>query len=302
MTRILTYTMTDEMTDFENKITIGDFLKKKGYSHPVMVQLKKTNEGIKRNGIWAYVNERLYSGDTLTITLEEKEEKSSAIPVELEFSVLYEDEDLIAINKPANMPVHPSMNNYENTLANALAWYNQQAGISYPFRCLNRLDRDTTGLTIIAKNALSAGILSRQIATSQIHRSYCAICQGLVPESGTINAPIARKEGSTIERQVDFDHGETAITHYKRIAYDPKKNLSFVRLTLETGRTHQIRVHMKHLGFPLIGDFLYNPDDTWIKRQALHAEHLEFVHPITNKPMQLEAPLPEDLKSLFPSF
>ena len=297
MTRILTY----RITDIENGIRVGDFLKKRGYSHPVLVQLKKTKEGIKRNGIWAYVTEKLYCGDILTITLEEKEEKNTATPVKLEFSVLYEDEDLIAINKPANMPVHPSMNNYENTLANALAWYNEQSGISYPFRCMNRLDRDTTGLTNIAKNALSAGILSRHIATRQIHRSYYAICQGLVPESGTINAPIARKDGSTIERQVDFELGETAITHFKRLAYDAEKNLSFILLTLETGRTHQIRVHMKHLGYPLIGDFLYNPDYTWIKRQALHAAFLEFVHPVTKESIRLEAPLPEDLKSLFPS-
>ena len=297
MTRILTYKITDSY----NGITIGDFLKKNGYSHPVLVQLKKTEKGIKRNDIWAYVTEKLYSGDTLTITLEEKEEKTTAVAVQLDFGIVYEDEDIIVINKPANMPVHPSMNNYENTLANALAWYNEQSGIFYPFRCLNRLDRDTTGLTIISKNALSAGILSRQVAERQIHRGYCAICQGLVPEKGTINAPIARKADSTIERQVDFDRGETAITHYKRIAYDPIKDLSFVSLSLETGRTHQIRVHMKYLGHPLIGDFLYNPDVTWIKRQALHAASLEFVHPITQKVMQLEAPLPEDLQSLFPS-
>lgn len=298
MTRILTY----EITNLENENTIGDFLKKKGYSHPVLVQLKKTQEGIKRNGVWAYVTEKLTAGDILTITLEEKEEKSTAPPVKLDFTVLYEDEDLIAISKPANMPVHPSMNNYDNTLANALAWYNENNGISYPFRCLNRLDRDTTGLTIIAKNALSAGIFSRQISSGNIHRSYYAICQGLVPDSGTINAPIARKDGSTIERQVDLELGETAITHYKRLTYDAEKNVSFVLLTLETGRTHQIRVHMKYLGYPLIGDFLYNPDYTWIKRQALHAAVLEFVHPVTNEFLRLEAPLPEDLKSLFPSF
>lgn len=298
MTRILIYNITNS----ENGITIGDFLKKKGYSHPVLVQLKKTRDGIKRNGIWAYVTERLVSGDILTITLEEKEEKNTAVPVRLDFSIIYEDEDIIVINKPAHMPVHPSMNNYENTLANALAWRNRQMGISYPFRCLNRLDRDTTGLTIIAKHALSAGILSRQISTRQIHRSYYAICQGVVPEKGTIDAPIARKDGSTIERQVDFKLGETAITHYKRITYNPEKDLSMVLLSLETGRTHQIRVHMKYLGFPLIGDFLYYPDYTWITRQALHAAILEFNHPITQKPMRLEAPLPEDLKSLFPSF
>lgn len=298
MRRILTY----QITTSENGITIGDYLKKKGYSHPVLVQLKRTQEGIKRNGVWAYVTEKLASGDTLTTILEEKEEKNTAIPVELKFEIIYEDEDIIVINKPANMPVHPSMNHYENTLANALAWYNEKNSISYPFRCMNRLDRDTTGLTIISKNALSAAILSRQISTHQIHRSYYAICQGHVPDKGTINAPIARKNGSTIERQVNFTQGETAITHYTRVAYDPMKDLSLVLLSLETGRTHQIRVHMKHLGYPLIGDFLYNPDYNWIKRQALHAAFLEFLHPISQKPMRLEAPMPEDLKSLFPSF
>lgn len=297
MTRIIEYIIEPS----EEGTSIGDFLKKKGYSHPVLVQLKKTQEGIQKNGVWAYVTEKLASGDHLCVKLEEKEEKNTAVPVKLDFAVIYEDEDIIVVNKSADMPIHPSMNNYENTLANALAWYNETSGVFFPFRCINRLDRDTTGLTIIAKNALSAGILSRQVSCRQIHRSYYAICQGQVPLNGTISAPIARKEASTIERQVDFENGETAITHYERISYDPQKDLSFVKLSLETGRTHQIRVHMKYLGYPLIGDFLYNPDFTYIKRQALHAAILEFVHPVTQKLMQLEAPLPEDLKSLFPS-
>ena len=194
------------------------------------------------------------------------------------------------------MPIHPSMNNYGNTLANAVMWHFAQQKIPYTFRCINRLDRDTTGLTILAKNMLSAGILSNQMQKRQICKEYRAICTGIVPDAGTICAPIARAAESTIERCVDFEHGEAAVTHYELEKTDGI--LSLVKLTLETGRTHQIRVHMKYAGHPLIGDFLYNPEDTTMNRQALHCCRLKFVHPITGKEMVFEAPLPEDMKKI----
>ena len=223
MERKISYTITNE---FHNK-TIEQFLKAQEYPHQAIVQLKKTQEGILRNGIWAYVNERLCEGDILTLHLVEEETESSIQPVYVPLDIVYEDDDLLVLNKPANMPIHPSMNHYEGTLANGLMHYFQEQGEPFTFRCINRLDRDTSGLTIVAKHLLSAGILSRQVSKREIKRTYRAICQGKVADSGTIDAPIARAHNSTIERCVNFETGERAVTHYTRIAYDVEKGFVF---------------------------------------------------------------------------
>lgn len=295
MTRILNYPITSS----EDAMTILHFLKKQGYSHQILVNLKKTTEGILLNGVWARVNDRLSSGDLLTIQLVETEASSDILPVAYPLSICYEDEDILVIDKPSHMPIHPSMGNHDNTLANAVCCYMQKED-SFTFRCVNRLDKDTTGLTIIAKHALSAAVLNNQIVNRQIHRTYLAICEGEVPATGTIAAPLARLCDSTIERCVDIENGERAVTHYTTLQYDPAKDLSLVKLQLETGRTHQIRVHMKYIGHPLIGDFLYHPNYDHIHRQALHSYQLKFMHPITNQPLCLQAPLPADMKCLFP--
>ena len=294
MKRQLRYTITEK--DRDN--TIEFFLKNKGFSHHVMVQLKRTENGIMRNGIWSYTNERLKEGDVLDLNLVENGLSSDIEPVKLDFRIVYEDEDILVVDKPAGMPVHPSINNHDNTLANALLYYFSSRGESFVFRCINRLDRDTTGLTIIAKHSLSAGILGQMVAARQIKRTYMAIVDGLTEASGTIDAPIARRDNSTIERCVDFVKGERAVTHYKRLSYSEEKDLSLIELKLETGRTHQIRVHMKHIGHPLIGDFLYNPDYKYIGRQALHSAELSFVHPITHEKMHFTAPLHGDMKCI----
>lgn len=280
--------------------TVELFLKEQGFSHHLLIHLKKTKESIIRDGVWLYMRDELHTGDCLTVTLTESETISDFPAVPLSFSVFYEDEDILIVNKPPHMPTHPSMQNYDNTLANAVLWYQKSKGESYPFRCMNRLDKDTTGLTIIAKHALSAAILSSSIKKREIKREYLAIVTGETEESGTIDAPIARKEGSILERRVDFANGERAVTHYKRLAC--QNGLSLLLLSLETGRTHQIRVHMKYIGHPLIGDFLYYPDFSRIKRQALHAYRLSFVHPIKKEPILISAPLPFDMVSLFPEY
>lgn len=296
MERNLEYIITNE---FHNK-TIEQFLKAQKFPHQAIVQLKKTEEGILLNDVWAYVNQKLADGDILKLHLVEEESTSSIEALYVPLDIVYEDEDLLVINKPANMPVHPSMNHHEGTLANGLMYYFKEKGELFTFRAVNRLDRDTSGLTLVAKHLLSGGILSRQISTKSVRRSYQAICQGKLPESGTIDAPIARAAESTIERCVDFENGEHAVTHFRRLAYDTEKNVSLAELHLETGRTHQIRVHLKHIGHPIIGDFLYNPDYTFCHRQALHSATLTFTHPITKKEMHFTSPLPEDLKCIFP--
>lgn len=165
------------------------------------------------------------------------------------------------------------------------------------FRCSNRLDRDTSGLTVISKHLVSASIMADMTKKRLVHREYLSIVKGdLTPPAVTITAPLSRKEGSIIERTVDFDHGEEAITHYKLVKKE--NGHSLVSLQLETGRTHQIRIHMKYLGYPLIGDYLYNPDMEHITRQALHSYHMEFPHPITGQKMTFTAPLPSDMSAI----
>lgn len=298
MQRIIAYTISKEQAN----TSISTFLKEHGYSHQVIVNLKKTPQGIQKNGVWAYVTETLCAGDVLTVCLAAEASNPSILPAPVTFSVCWEDEDILAVNKPAFLPIHPSMNHHEHTLANEVQQYAIEQGDAYPYRCVNRLDRDTTGLTLIAKHLLSSCVLGAQVRTHALRRTYLAICQGKIPESGTIDEKIARVDGSTIERCVDPLHGETAITHFWRLDYRSDLQISLVKLQLETGRTHQIRVHMKHIGHPLIGDFLYNPDHRYIQRQALHSWKLDFTHPITQKEMHLCAPLPNDLQLLFPTF
>lgn len=292
MTRTLEYKITEDSPSMK----IGDFLKKEGFSRQCIIALKKQENGILLNGIWSYVNTTLSVGDTLTLTLTEEDSSAKIPPIDLPLHILYEDEDILVLNKPADMPIHPSLNNYENTLANAVAYYYDQKNIPFVFRCINRLDRDTTGVTMLAKNPFSAGILSEMVRNREIHREYLAIAHGIFDEKeGTIDAPIGRKDGSTIEREINFKTGEKAVTHYTVLKENTDFNCSQIKLCLETGRTHQIRVHMKHLGHPLLGDFLYNPDMTYIKRQALHSYSLSFNHPITKKPMHFTAPVPSDM-------
>ena len=292
MTRILEYTITEQFAS----MTIGAYLKSLGFSRQCIITLKKQEKGILLNGIWAYVNNTLSLGDKLTLTLCEEETSEKIPPINLPPHILYEDEDILVLNKPADMPIHPSLNNYENTLANAVAYYYEQQNIPFVFRCINRLDRDTTGVTMLAKNPFSAGILSEMVRNREIHREYLAIASGIFSEKeGIVDAPIGRKEGSTIEREINYETGETAITHYEVLKENSLLNCSQIRLWLETGRTHQIRVHMKHLNHPLLGDFLYNPDMKHIKRQALHSHSLSFNHPITKEPMHFIAPVPDDM-------
>jgi len=282
--------------------TIKYFLKAKGYSSGNLIELKKYPSGILINGETAHVNQLLCMGDLLTINIIDGNSSGKINPVKLPLDIVYEDEDLIVINKPAGMPIHPSANNYDTSVANALAWYFHKQGIPFVFRCINRLDKDTSGLTIVAKHFVSAGILSGMVAEKAttpigIRREYLAIVRGsLTPPSGTIDVPIGRKEGSVIERMVDFKNGEQAATHYQLL--EESNGHSLISLQLETGRTHQIRIHMKHIGFPLIGDYLYNPDREFIVRQALHSHRLTFRHPITNEVMTFTAPLPTDMQAV----
>lgn len=292
MKRTINYSIPTEY----NGCTLLSFLKVQQYSSPIITHLKRTENGILLNGEWARVRDILHTGDNLTINLIETTSSENIVPAKLPLNIIYEDEDILVINKSSNMPIHPSQGNYDNTLANAVAHYFYQKGESFTYRCINRLDRDTTGLLILAKHMLSASILSNMVQNHEIHREYLAVATGTVDPEGTIIAPIGRVDGSTIERQVDTERGEYACTNYKTLL--AKNGYSLVLLQLETGRTHQIRVHMKHIGHPLPGDFLYNPDYSIINRQALHSHKLSFKHPITLENMEFVADLPDDMKHI----
>lgn len=293
MERIFEY----DIDDASDGMRIGDFLRKKGYSRNILKHLKETEHGILRNGTETFTTVELKKGDRLAVRLLEQTGSGAITPAPLPFGIVYEDADLLVVNKPADMPIHPSFQNHGNTLADALAWHYQEQGEPFVYRCINRLDRDTTGLLIVAKHMLSASLLSGMVGRREIHREYLAIVRGVPPESGTIDAPIGRKEGSAILREVCFDHGEPAVTHYTRLAV--RDGFSLLSLRLESGRTHQIRVHMGYLGYPLIGDYLYYPDYSRISRQALHSHRLSFLHPITGEPMDFTAPLPPDMERAF---
>ena len=294
MDRFFRYIIEEEQSNQR----ISSFLMERGFSAKNLKDLKKQERSILRNGVWAYVNEVLNAGDVLEVMVKEPESSGNIVPVLLPLDIVYEDEDILIVNKPGNMPTHPSQNHYEDTLANAVMYYYAGKDEDFVFRCLNRLDRETSGLTLIAKNMISGAMLSRMIREREIEKEYIALVEGMIPERGTVDKPIGRVEGSTIERRVDERNGESAVTHYTRMNYDEERNVSTVRLWLESGRTHQIRVHMAFIGHPLLGDGIYNPSNHQTKRQALHCARLAFLHPVTKKQMVFEQIPPEDM-SLF---
>ena len=277
-------------------LRVEQFLRRKRYSGQNLSEIKRMPKSILVNGVHYYMRQELSKGDHLQVRICETQDAAEPDiePENIPLDILYEDEDLLVLNKPAGMPIHPSLNNYTNSMANALAYYFQSQGKPFIFRCCNRLDRDTSGLTIVSKHLVSGSILSDMTKYREVHREYLAIARGSVtPSEGTIQAPLGRKEGTIIERTVDWEHGEDAVTHYKVVK--EANGHSLVSLRLETGRTHQIRIHMKYLGYPLIGDYLYNPDMEYMTRQALHSHHMEFTHPITGEHMSFTASLPEDM-------
>lgn len=293
MNRIFHY----QITENEQGTTVLDFLRKKGFSRHILSSMKADKEALTRNGQRIGGREQLLAGDHFRVRLLETVDSDGIVPVSMPLSILYEDEDILVINKPADMPVHPSIGNYTNTLANGVAAYLDAKDEHSPFRCINRLDRDTSGALILAKNAFSAAVLSTQMRNCQIRRTYLAVVEGITPPNGTISAPISRVDDSVIERHVDFLRGEPAVTHYERL--EVKNEHSLLEIHLETGRTHQIRVHMGYIGHPLPADYLYHPVYDCFNRQPLHSLQLEFRHPVTDKPMCLLAPVSEDMCNAF---
>ena len=266
--------------------TVQVFLRQRcGLSWRTVVRLKHNPGGITVNGEQRRSIDRVFAGEELKLCFPE-----DAVRIEgadLPLSVVYEDESVLVVDKPAYLAVHPSAGKPEPTLANAVVGYYQRQGQSLSFRPTNRLDRNTSGLLLAAKNAHVAFALAHKV-----EKAYLAIVLGELRGEGTVNQPIRIKEGCCITREVG-EGGKDSITHYEALATDG--NVTLVRLRLETGRTHQIRVHMAWLGHPLAGDTMYGTDEAVMPRHALHCAEMIFEHPLTGKQIHLHSTLPNDM-------
>ena len=264
-------------------------------SDRLLLKLKNLNK-IYLNGNVTSVNHPVLENDLIECYLDYEEDNSNIVPTEMPLNIIYEDEAYIVVNKPAGIPVHPSMDHYTDSLSNGIAFYFNQIGLKKKIRPVNRLDKDTSGIVIFAKNEYIQECLVRQMKSKEFIKRYIAVVNGNLDNlEGTINAPIARKEGSIIERCVS-ETGDIAITHYKVLKR--KTDFDIVECILETGRTHQIRVHFAYLGHSLLSDTLYGTSSSLINRQALHAYEVEFTHPLSKKKVKYIANIPEDLNKL----
>ena len=281
--------------------TLKDVLKKEfNISDRLILKLKETNS-LYINNINAKINDLISINDIIKINLDFSEDtNNNIISVKMPLDIIFEDESILVINKPSNMPIHPSILHFEDTLSNGIKYYFNSIGLNKKIRPVNRLDKDTTGIVIFAKNQYIQETLIRHMQNNTFKKEYIAILKGHLENSaGTINANISRKDGSIIEREIN-ENGDTAVTHYeliKNFEYEGQK-LSLVKFILETGRTHQIRVHSKYIGHPIIGDSLYGIVSNLIERQALHAFKVTFIHPLTNKQLVIEAPIPNDMEKI----
>ena len=272
----------------KNENNIKEILREKlSFSERLYKKVKK--DYIYVGGVKIGYNTILHSGDIITINLDFNEDNSNIVPNgNIPLNILYEDEWLIIVDKSAGIPVHPSMDHFEDSLSNAIKYYYDSIGIHKKIRPVNRLDKDTSGIVIFAKSEYI------QENLKNYHKEYLAVVNGHLEGLGTIDAPIARKDKSIIERCID-ENGDRAITHYGVIKNIEDKNITLVKCILETGRTHQIRVHMAHIGHPLIGDSIYGTPSSLINRQALHAYHISFIHPVTREKIDITCNLPDDM-------
>ena len=268
-------------------------------SYNLLVKLKK-DKRILLNDVPTYVDDQISVGDVISVNIYFYEYNSNIVATPMNLNILYEDESFLILDKPARIPVHPSILHFENSLSNGVKYYFDSIGLHKKIRPVNRLDRNTSGIVIFAKNEYVQNSLSKQMEDKTFVKKYISICEGAFSKKeGTIDFPIARRENSIIERCVDSS-GDIAITHYKVLKeFNIKDTIcSELLINLETGRTHQIRVHLAYLGHPIIGDSLYGNESSLINRQALHAYEVQFIHPITKNKMKIISEVPKDIQNL----
>ena len=288
----------------ENELNIKDILVNHfDFSTRFIAKLKRDKKlSIDSNPCYIYMP--LKPQQELCINIDFIEENDNIVPTKMKLDILYEDDFILIINKPAGIAIHPSILHYDNTISNGVKAYYTKNNYHFAIRPVNRLDKDTSGIVIFAKYAFIQDILSNQMTNHVFIKKYYAIVEGIFePPTGTIDLPITRKPNSIIERQVDINSSkekERAITKYKTLKsfklYNQKYSL--VEFELLTGRTHQIRVHSSYLNHPLSGDTLYGNKTKLINRQALHAYYIKFIHPITKKQIEIRTDLPNDIANI----
>lgn len=292
--RRLTMVLTEEQ-DGKN---VGTLLRKAlSLSASSVRRAKGIPDGITLNGETVFTNVRGRAGQVLSVAVGDTEGNAAIPPVAGPLEIVYEDEDLLIVDKPGGVPVHPSQGHHGDTLANFLMAHYEKIGLIAAFHPVNRLDRGTSGLMAVAKHPHAHEKLQRQLQDGELTRRYLAVCEGVpTPAEGTVDAPIARVPGSVLMRQVSPD-GAAARTHYR--VTETGGGRSLLSLRLDTGRTHQIRVHMAHLGCPLTGDFLYGTETEKLPdRFALHSAEICLRQPVTGEIIRRESPLPAELRKL----
>ncbi|MEI3058758.1 MAG: RluA family pseudouridine synthase [Eubacteriales bacterium] len=291
--------MNIEITPEYDGMTVFDLLRKRMHiSCGTLTLLKNSPTGMTVDGVRVTVRHRLRAGERLSLDLADKPETgtSQIIPKKLPLPIIYEDDDIIVADKPAGMPTHPTHGHLDDTLANALAWRAERRGEPFVFRPANRLDRNTSGIVLLAKNRLASSRLYEDMKSGRIHKTYAAITVDVPdPQCGRVDAPIARADEGILMRTVRED-GSPSVTDYRTMRVSGDGAYALVALEPRTGRTHQIRVHMAHIGCPLLGDFLYGEEcPDIIGRHALHAARLEFRHPVTGLTLRMASPIPADM-------
>lgn len=290
------YTVSDEHNGKMLKDYLNNILR---LSRAELTSLKKKDDGIILNGERVTVRAMLKSGDVLTLNRDDEEPSENITPIKMPLEILLESPDIIALNKPPSMPTHPSHDHQRDTLANGICYYYAEKGVPFVFRAVNRLDRDTSGIVLVAKNKNAAFLLSKEIAAFGVVKKYIAIVEGEVTSGGIIRSGIVRESESKMRRRVCPEcEGQYAETEYEVIASN--KGLSLLLVTPKTGRTHQIRVHLSSIGHPIISDTLYGNENgsPLISRQALHAYSLTFSLPAGEGKLTVTAPLPLDMKAI----
>jgi 23S rRNA pseudouridine1911/1915/1917 synthase len=290
------FTLNWTITEKDDGKLVRDFLKEQHVSKTALTDIKFHGGAIYVDGQFVTVRHRLRLGEKLEVHFPLEERSVDMKPEPLPFDIVYEDEYVLVVNKPPFMSTIPSREHPSGTLANALLHYYDEQQLSTTVHIVTRLDRDTSGLVLIAKHRHVHHLLSEMQKRGQVKRQYEAICHGwLKKDEGTIDAPIARKIDSIIEREVRED-GQRAVTHFRVLQrFD---SYTHVSLQLETGRTHQIRVHLAYLGHPLVGDELYGGRREVITRQALHSKELSFFHPFHQQMYRFQCPLPDDMNNI----
>lgn len=263
-------------------------------SDRLIIKLKKSKQ-IYINNTLAHINQKLQIGDVICCDLDFEETCDNIVPLKMNLDILYEDNGMLIVNKSPFIPVHPSMDHYKDSLSNGVKYYFNSIGLKRKIRPVNRLDKNTSGIVIFAKNEYIQECLIKQMKSNAFEKIYLALVDGVIYKEQIVNAPIARKQDSIIQRCINLN-GDNAITVIKPLkTFD---NYSLIQCILKTGRTHQIRVHTSYIGHAILGDDLYGTKSDEINRQALHAYKISFIHPISKKKIKIKTDLPEDMKKL----